>query len=87
MRMFGLCLALAGAMLCGVGCSKTTVEKAGNAVEATGDAIGSAAEDAAENVEKMGDEVKEAVTGEPEVEAPATEAPAAEAPATEAPKE
>ncbi|MCO6046419.1 hypothetical protein NG895_21180 [Aeoliella sp. ICT_H6.2] len=71
MRKFGFCLAVMAALGCGLGCSQETMDKAGDAVEATGDAAESAAEDTVENAEKAVDEMKDAVEGETTDETPA----------------
>ncbi len=63
MRKFGFAFTLLSALVCGLGCSQETTDKAGDAATATGEAVEVAAKDAAEGVEKAADEAGEAMEG------------------------
>lgn len=73
MRRFGFLALLLSALVCGLGCSKETADKAKDAAEATSEAVESAASDAAESVENAAGEMREAIEGDPPAEEPAVE--------------
>ncbi|QDU54788.1 hypothetical protein [Aeoliella mucimassa] len=62
MRKFAFMFAVAGALVCGLGCSSDTVEKTEEAGAAAGEAIESAAGDAVEGAKEAAEAVEEGVS-------------------------
>ena len=63
MIRIGTYLLCAGLVCWSAGCSKQTQQEASEALEATGEAVSSAADDAAENTEKITKEVSDSLKG------------------------
>lgn len=90
MRTFGLAIALSGVLVCGVGCSQETIDKAGTAAESAADDTARNVETMGDNIEKLGDEMAESVDSEDKAldnTPPATDEPVDETPDAKNPAE
>lgn len=95
MNVLKLLAALSLCLSFSIGCSEKSKQEGKEALDATGEAIGAAAEDTKENLKKAGevgeaavDKAKEEFSGsadEPAAVEPAADAPTADAPAADKP--
>ncbi len=64
MRRLGFAFTMFSALVCGLGCSQGTVEKADEAVDSAASDVAGAVEGAGDAVEKAADDMVDAVEGE-----------------------